>query len=73
MSTLELKQKIHHFVDEADDKVLEAIYVLLESKKEEKIDVSIEQYNKELDDALIRVKSGSFYTQDEVEKLAAKW
>ena len=68
MSTLELKEKIHHFIDEADDKILEAIYVLLESKREEKIDLSIEQYNKELDDALIRVKSGSFYTQEEVEK-----
>ena len=65
--------KIHHFIDEADDKILEAIYVLLESKREEKIDLSIEQYNKELDDALIRVKNGSFYTQEEVEKLAAKW
>lgn len=73
MSTLELKEKIHHFIDEADDKILEAIYVLLESKREEKIDLSIEQYNKELDDALIRVKNGSFYTQEEVEKLAAKW
>ena len=68
MSTLELKEKIHHFIDEADDKILEAIYVLLESKREEKIDLSIEQYNKELDDALIRVKNGSFYTQEEVEK-----
>ena len=68
MSKLELKEKIHHFIDEADDKILEAIYVLLESKREEKIDLSIEQYNKELDDALIRVKNCSFYTQEEVEK-----
>ena len=73
MSSTELKEKIHHFIDEADDKVLEAIHVLLESKREETIDVSIEQYNNELNEALARVKSGSFYTQEEVEKIAAKW
>lgn len=35
--------------------------------------ISIEQYNKELDEAEARVRSGNFYTQDEVEQLAKEW
>jgi Putative addiction module component len=31
MSTLELKEKIHDYIELADDKVLEAIYTLLEA------------------------------------------
>lgn len=31
--------------------------------------ISIDQYNKELDEAETRVAQGEFYTQDEVEKM----
>lgn len=32
--------------------------------------ISVEQYNKELDEAEARVKQGEFFTQDQVEKMA---
>ena len=35
--------------------------------------VSVEQYNKEIDEAVARVESGQFYTQEEVEKMAEDW
>ena len=35
--------------------------------------ISIEQYNKEIDEALAEVAEGNYITQDEMEKLAAKW
>ena len=35
--------------------------------------ISIEQYNKEIDEALAQVAEGYFITQDEMEKRAAKW
>ncbi len=34
---------------------------------------SIEQYNKEIDDALAEVQEGHYISQDEMEKIAAKW
>ncbi len=34
---------------------------------------SIEQYNKELAEALARVEAGEFYTDEEVEKMAKDW
>ncbi|MBZ4191107.1 hypothetical protein [Niabella beijingensis] len=35
--------------------------------------ISIEEYNKEIDEAVARVKSGAFDTQEEVEKMAKEW
>lgn len=35
--------------------------------------ISIEEYNKELDEAMARVEKGEFYTQEEVEKMSKEW
>ena len=35
--------------------------------------VSHAQYNKEINEAIARVESGEFYTQEEVEKMAKEW
>ena len=35
--------------------------------------ISIEEYNKEIDDAVARVESGEYYTHEEVEKMAKEW
>lgn len=35
--------------------------------------ISVEQYNRELDEAEARVKQGEYYTQDDVEKMAKGW
>jgi len=35
--------------------------------------ISIEQYNKEIDEAVKRVENGEFYTQEEAEKIMNQW
>lgn len=35
--------------------------------------ISLEDYNKEIDEAIARVEAGEFYTQEEVEKMAKEW
>ena len=35
--------------------------------------VSVDQYNKEIDEAVARVESGEFYTQEEVKKMSKEW
>lgn len=34
---------------------------------------SIEQYNKELDEAVARVEAGEFFTQEELERMSKEW
>ncbi len=35
--------------------------------------ISIEQYNKELDEAEADIEAGSYYTTDEARKIASQW
>ena len=35
--------------------------------------INIEQYNKEIDEAIARVEAGDYYTQAEVEQMAKDW
>lgn len=41
--------------------------------KEDVAPISIEQYNKEIDEAVARVEAGAFFTQEEVEKMSKEW
>lgn len=34
---------------------------------------SVENYNKEIDEAIARVEAGDYYTQEEVEKMSKDW
>lgn len=42
-------------------------------RKKDNTRISINQYNAEIDEAIKRVQSGDFYTQDEIEKLSKDW
>lgn len=58
-----------------DATLLNAIKNILKYRvKETQSDsVSIEQYNKEVNQAIARVENGEFYTQEEAEKIMDKW
>lgn len=35
--------------------------------------IGLEQYNKEINEAVARVEAGEFYTQEEVERMSKQW
>ena len=51
----------------------ESILSVIKSFVQPEERISIEQYNKEIDDAIARVESGEFYTQEDVEKMSKEW
>ena len=53
--------------------VLLMLKALLQRRNEDTDRISMEQYNKEIDEALTEVEAGNYITQDEMEKRAAKW
>ena len=71
MSTIDIKEKILDYLEIADDNILEAIYTLLSSIVDHKID--IEAYNKDIDESLEDYKSRNVYTSDEMKKMVAGW
>ncbi|MEO5996317.1 MAG: hypothetical protein ABIN89_06305 [Chitinophagaceae bacterium] len=51
----------------------ESILSVIKSFVEPDERVSMEQYNKEIDQAVARVESGEFYTHEEVERISKEW
>ena len=52
MTTAAIRKKLVDFMKVADDKKVKAIYILLEDDIEQDGRISIEQYNKEIDQAM---------------------
>ena len=73
MTTLAIRQKLSAYLQVADDKKVKAMYALLEDDIKMGENVSIEQYNKEIDEALAEAEARDFVTQAEMEKDASKW
>jgi hypothetical protein len=53
--------------------VVEMLKTFLQGRIEDTGRISIEQYNKEIDEAIEEMEAGNYITQDEMEKLATKW
>ncbi len=53
--------------------VLLMLKTFLQRRTENDDRISIEQYNKEIDEALAEVEAGNYITQADMEKRAAKW
>jgi predicted transcriptional regulator len=61
-------------LNEAEKKsVLLMLKIFLKDRDTGISNISIEQYNKEIDEALQDAEEGLYITQDEMEKMAAKW
>lgn len=55
--------------DKAEKKsVLQMLKTFLKGREMAVSHISIEQYNKEIDDAIARVEAGEYYTQEEAEQ-----
>ena len=58
-------------LDETQKKsLLEMLKTFVKGQEKKSTRISIEQYNKEIDEAIARVEAGEFYTQEEVERMA---
>jgi len=72
-----LDQELFKYIlqlDEAEKKsVLQMLKTFLKGRKMNISLISIEQYNKEIDEAIARVEAGEYYTQEEVERMAKEW
>ena len=76
MEALDLRQSVLEYIkNKADHRFLKLVKAMASSYSEEETleRDTIEQYNKEIDQAIADVERGEFYTQDEVEKMAKEW
>ena len=73
MTTVAIRKKLVDYMKIADDKKVKAMYAILEDEIEQGGRISIEQYNKEIDEAMEEVKRGEVYTHEEVVKMSKNW
>ena len=61
-------------LDEAEKKsVLQMLKTFVKEREKNTDRITIEQYNKEVDEAIARIESGEFFTHEEVEKMSKNW
>jgi len=53
--------------------VLEMIKTFINGREEQAERINIEQYNREIDEALAEVAAGNYVTQEELEKESQSW
>jgi predicted transcriptional regulator len=73
MTTASIRKKLSDYLLVADDKKIKAIYTLLENDINQSEPVSIEQYNKEIDEAMEAIKQGEVYSHEEVVNMSKSW
>ena len=73
MTTIAIRKKLHQFIDNIEEKKAKAIYTLFEEEIKQGERISIEQYNKEIDEAEAEFEKGDYITQDAMLKKIRQW
>jgi hypothetical protein len=61
-------------LDEAEKKsVLQMLKTFLKGREKKVPRITVEQYSKEIDEAIARVEAGEYYTHEEVERMSKDW
>ena len=69
----ELYSYFIQLTEEEKKSVLQMLKTFLKGRKENPERITLEQYNKEIDEAMEEVKKGDVYTHEEVVKMAKDW
>lgn len=71
-----IEQQLQHYfrqLSSAEQKsILQLIKTFVEGRGEEER-ISVEEYNREIDEALTDIETGNVYTHEEVVKMAKDW
>lgn len=73
MTTIAIRKKLHEFIDNIEEKKAKAIYTLFEEEIKHGERISIEQYNKEIEEAEAEFEKGDYITHDAMVKKVKQW
>ena len=73
MTTIAIRKKLHEFIDNIEEKKAKAIYTLFEEEIKQGERISIEQYNKEIDEAEAEFEKGDYITHAAMLKKVKQW
>ncbi|MCY7293197.1 MAG: hypothetical protein LH615_13550 [Ferruginibacter sp.] len=74
MSTIEIREKLHKYIDSSEDDIIAAVFAFFKTynniPKDEPLDIA--EYNKDINEAMAEIDRGEFNTQEEVEAIIKK-
>lgn len=74
MSTIEIREKLHKYIDSSEDDIIAAVFAFFKTynniPKNEPLDIA--EYNNDINEAMAEIDRGEFYTQEEVEAIIKK-
>lgn len=73
MSTLAIRKKLVDYMKVANEKKVMAMYALLEDDIKHGERISLEQYNKELEEAEAEFEKGNYISQEAMLKEIKQW
>ena len=73
MENLELKEKLHQFIDDGDEALINLMWETIISYNSGNTSSTTEEYNKDIDESLNQFRNGDFITQKELEEQSEKW
>ncbi|MGN6438355.1 MAG: hypothetical protein ACTHMM_17565 [Agriterribacter sp.] len=73
MTTTAIRKKLANYMKVADEKKVKAVYALLEDEIRQNERMSIEEYNRELDEAENEFKNGDYITHEAMKKKVKQW
>ncbi|HEX8460494.1 MAG TPA: hypothetical protein VF623_03655 [Segetibacter sp.] len=72
MNTIEKRKKLHEYIDNSNEEVVDSLYSYLQTPKSSHVDF-VRNYNSEIDEAMARIDKGFFTSHENVEKEAEQW
>lgn len=73
MTTTVIRKKLHEFIEKIEERKARAIYTLFEEEIKQGQQISIEQYNKEIDKAETEFENGEYITHEAMVKKIKQW
>lgn len=73
MATLDLRQSVLEYVKKADHRFLRLVKAMADNYADDDERISMERYNKELDESIAQIGKGEIYTHEQVGEHIKKW
>ncbi len=69
MSAVETREELHKLIEESDESIIRAVYALLKTYNDVlDTETDMDEYNRDIDEAMEEIKKGEFTTHEQAIK-----
>ena len=73
MSNIDIRKGLHQYIDNSTDDIIAAVYAMLKTyNSEHNADIDIQEYNNDIDAAMMEMDNGEFTSHESAKKSLLK-